>query len=84
MKKNKDDQLRDLMAEEGSRGRRRPVRALTLERRRRLNRTAQMLANRECGERDFLKVLREDFGLQDDSDEFRRLVKLWHDFRGKS
>ncbi len=79
-----DEDLRQVMAEEGSRGRRHPLRTVTLERERRIKRAAAMLANRECEKRDYLSLLREDFELQDGSPEFQDFVTAWTSYRGKS
>jgi hypothetical protein len=84
MEKKKDVDLRQVMAEEGSRGRRHPSRAATLERRRRISRAAAVLANKECDKRDYLRLLREDFELQDGSPEFQEFERAWNEYRGKS
>ncbi|HMD83196.1 MAG TPA: hypothetical protein VKO18_00685 [Terriglobia bacterium] len=83
MEKKRDVDLRQVMAEEGSRGRRHPVRAATLETRRRISRAAAFIANKGYEKRDYLKLLREDFGLRDESPEFQEYEKLWNDYRGK-
>ena len=83
VKKNKDTELQQVMAEERSRGSRRPVKAITLERQRQLRKAAEMLANKECEKRDYLSGLRE-LGLQDGSPEFLEFVKVWDAYRGKS
>ncbi len=83
MEKKRDVDLRQIMAEEGSRGRRYPLRAATLETRRRISRAANFIAGKEYEKRDYLRLLREDFGLQDESPEFQEYEKLWDDYRGK-
>ena len=83
MAKKKDDDLQQVMAEERSRGRRHPVRAVTLERERRIRKAAEMLANKECLKRDYLNGLR-DLGLKDGSPEFLEFVKVWDGYRGQS
>lgn len=83
MTKAKDDDLRQMMAEERSRGKRHPVRAETLERERRIRKAAAALANREFEKRDYLKLLREDFELKDGSPEFQEYEKAWDEYRGK-
>jgi len=83
MAKEKDVDLMQLMAEEGSRGRRHPVKAVTLERRRRIRKAIEMLTNKGCEKRDYLSGLR-DLGLQDGSPEFQDFERVWDDYRGKS
>ena len=83
MGKKKDIELQQVMAEEGSRGSRHPVMAETLERKRRLRKAADMLADKECAKRDYLSGLR-DLGLQDGSPEFLKFVRVWDDYRGES
>ncbi|MBI4480559.1 MAG: hypothetical protein HY651_11100 [Acidobacteria bacterium] len=83
MGKMKDIELQQVMAEEGSRGSRHPGKAEALERKRRLRRAAEMLANKECEKRDYLSVLREDFGLKDESAEFLQYEKWWQKYRGE-
>jgi hypothetical protein len=83
MEDKKDADLKQVMAEERSRGRRHPVRAVTLETGRRISRAAAIIANQEFEKRDYLRLLREDFGLQDESPEFQEYEKLWNDYRGK-
>ena len=82
-RKDQDTELQQVMAEERSRGSRRPVKAITLERERRVRKAIEMLANRECEKRDYLSGLRE-LGLQDGSPEFLEFVKAWDAYRGKS
>jgi len=82
-KKDRDTELRQVMAEEGSRGKRHPVRAVDLERLRRIRRAGELLANRECQKQDYLNLLRDDFGLKDGSAEFLEYVKAWDAARGK-
>ncbi|MBI3895515.1 MAG: hypothetical protein HY313_06255 [Acidobacteria bacterium] len=83
MPKKKDTDLQQVMAEEKSRGSRRPVKAVNLEIKRRIQRVARMLADKNCQERDYFSVLREDFGLKDGSAEFLEYVKAWDLARGK-
>ena len=82
-KKDKDTELQQVMAEEGSRGRRHPVRAVDLERVRRIRRAGELLADRKCQKQDYLNLLRDDFGLKDGSAEFLDYVKAWDLARGK-
>ena len=83
MGKKKDIELQQVMAEEGSRGRRHPVRTINLENQRRIRRVVRMLADPNCRKRDYLSVLREDFGLKDDSAEFLQYEKWWGKYRGE-
>jgi len=70
-----------VMAEEGSRGRPQPVRAVSLERKRRMRAILRLLADRDCDKRRFMTVIREDFGLPDGSVEFLRYMEVWDKFR---
>jgi len=80
--KKRDADVKQLMAEETSRGRRRPVRAVDLDRRRLVRKMAELLADKNCDKRFLQTVLREDFGLKDESPTFQMCVKLWDDQRG--
>ena len=79
--KKRDDDIENVMAEEGSRGRRRPVRAEDVERDRQFPRVARLLADRGCDRRKFMAAVRE-FGHQDDSEMFQKYLKAWDDYRG--
>ena len=80
----KDEELYDLAAEEGSRGRRQPKRAISLERQRRLRRAVDMLTNEACTEREYLDAIRKI--APDGSPEFVKAFELWRKMRvgGKS
>ncbi len=54
-----DRDIQDVMAEESSRGRRRPKKVMTVERKRRIRRAAAKPANSHCTEDEFLAVIRE-------------------------
>jgi hypothetical protein len=82
--KEKDVDLKQVMAEERSRGRSHPVRAENLELERRARRIARMILDKHCERRDYMEVIRADFGLKDESQEFQHYVKLWDAHRGKS
>ena len=83
-KEEKDTDLRQVMAEERSRGTRRPVKVLNLEKKRRIQKIVRMLADKNFRERDYFSVLRDEFGLKDESKEFQELARLWYENRGKS
>jgi hypothetical protein len=74
MKEDKD--LKDVIAEESSRGRKQPKRAVTLARQRMIKRVADMLADPSCDKRTFLAVIR-DYGIKEGSPEFLQLCELW-------
>lgn len=78
-----DQDLRDVMAEESSRGRRQPKKSMTLEKKRRIERAATKLADSNCSEREFLAAIRE-LGYEEGSREFDACVKLWNARRGRS
>lgn len=73
--------LRDLRAEESSRGRRQPKKALSLARRRMISQMARMLQDPRCDKETYLEVIRE-YGLPEESEEFRQLLALWRKRRG--
>jgi hypothetical protein len=76
----KDEELRDLTTEEGSRGRKQPKRAISLERERRLRRAVEMLTNEQCTEREYLDAIRQI--APDGSPEFAKAFDLWKKMRG--
>lgn len=78
-----DEELRRVVADETSRGTRRPHKGLTQERMRALRRAANMLADKRYGREDYLKVLRDGLGLEERSDAYQRLVRLWDAHRGR-
>jgi len=81
MLEDKDQDLRDIQAEETTRGKRQPKKALSLARRRMIAQLARMLQDPRCDKQTYLEVIRE-FGLQEESDEFRQLLALWRKRRG--
>ena len=81
MPDDKDQELRDIRAEETTRGKKQPKKALSLVRQRMITRIASMLQDRRCSKETYLEVIRE-FGLQEESDEFRQLLALWRKRRG--
>ena len=68
--------LKDVMAEETTRGRRQQKKAITLARERMIREVADMLANPGCEKRTFLAVIRE-YGIKEGSPEFLQLCELW-------
>lgn len=76
-----DQELRDIQAEEGGRGRKQPKKALTLERERLLRKIARLLAEPDCDEETYLETSRE-LGLKDESPEFQQIRALWKKRRG--
>jgi hypothetical protein len=81
MPDDKDQDLRDIQAEETTRGKKHPKKALSLERRRMIAQLARMLQDSRCDRQTYVEVIRE-FGLQEESDEFRQLLALWRKRRG--
>lgn len=73
---SEENDFRDLLAEETTRGRPQPRKAVTLARRRTIKKLADMLADLGCDKRTFLAVIR-DFGIKDGSPEFLQLCELW-------
>ena len=81
MPEDKDQDLRDIQSEETSRGKKQPKKALSLARRRMISEMARMLQEPRCDKDTYLEVIRE-YGLQEESDEFRQLLALWRKRRG--
>jgi len=81
MPDDKDQDLRDIQAEETTRGKKQPKKALSLARRRMITQMARMLQDPRCDEETYVEVIRE-YGLQEESDEFRQLLALWRKRRG--
>jgi hypothetical protein len=81
MPDDKDQELRDIQAEETTRGKKQPKKALSIVRQRMITRIASMLQDQRCSKETYLEVIRE-FGLQEESDEFHQLVALWRKRRG--
>ena len=78
---DKDHDLRDIQAEETTRGKKQPKKALSLARRRMIAEMAMMLQDPRCDKDTYLEVIRE-YGLQEESHEFRQLLALWRKRRG--
>ncbi len=76
-----DDDLKDVIAAETSRGRSQPKRVISIERKRKLQRAAARLVDSNCTERQFLEAIRA-LGYEEGSPEFERCVRLWREFRG--
>jgi hypothetical protein len=81
MAEDEDQDLRDIRAEETTRGKKQPKKALSLARRRMIAEMARMLQDPRCDKETYLEVIRE-YGLQEESDEFRQLLALWRKRRG--
>ena len=75
-----DEELKDLMAEERSRGRR-PIDMATKRERQLLLKTLRRLLEKG-DERGFLKVIRSA-GIKDGTPEFLGFVRLWHEVQGR-
>ncbi len=80
---SKEEELEDLMKEEGSRGRRRPLVDAASRRQRQRLLKAFEIALREGDEQLFLEAIRRDLGLKDGSPEFVNAVRVWRKFRGE-
>jgi hypothetical protein len=81
MPDDKDQDLRDIQAEETTRGKKQPKKALSLARQRMITQMARMLQDPQCNKETYLEVIRE-YGLREESDEFRQLLALWRKRRG--
>jgi hypothetical protein len=81
MPDNEDQDLRDIQAEETTRGKQQPKKALSLKFQRLIAQAARMLRDPRCDRETYLEVIRE-FELPEDSEEFRQLLALWRKRRG--
>lgn len=79
----RDLELKQVMTEEKSRGRAQPVSAVSLERQRRIRAAAKKLRDPGCDKRQYADLIRQDFGLSDDSPEFLQYMKIWEECRGR-
>ena len=70
------EDFKDVMAEESTRGRRQPKKAVTLARERMIRKVADLLADPGCEKRIFLAAIRE-YGIKEESPEFLQLCELW-------
>jgi hypothetical protein len=74
------DHLGDIIAEDQSRGRKQPRKAISLERSRRIRKACRMLEDKDCAKREFLATIRAI--VPDGSDEFLACAELWEKFHG--
>lgn len=77
----RDDDVREVYLEEGSRGKRRPVRGVTRERERIIREAARLLeagSDREA----YVSAIRA-LELTEESPEFRQFLKVWDDLHGR-
>jgi hypothetical protein len=81
MSEGKDQDLRGIEAEETTRGKKQPKKALSLARRRMIAEMARMLQDPRCDKYTYLEIIRE-YGLPEESDEYRQLLALWRKRRG--
>jgi len=81
-KEQRELELQQVMAEEGSRGRSRPVRAVNLELRRRWRVVEKLLADKNCDKRTYIAAIRDDLALPDGSPEFLQYMRAWDEYRG--
>lgn len=83
MAKKNDVELSQVMRAERSRGSRKQVTEETLEIQRLIREIGNLLKDKECSRTKYINVLREDFGLKDESARFRKLLALWDASRGR-
>jgi len=83
MAEDEKQDLDDILTEETSRGKKQPKKALSLARVRMIRRVGQLLADPNCDRETFLETIRE-YGLQDESAEFRQLLALWRKRHGNA
>ena len=75
------EDFKDIIAEDMTRGRRQPKKAVSLARERMIRKVANMLADPYCDKRTFLGVIRE-YGIKEGSPEFLQLCEAWDDRHG--
>ena len=75
-----DEHLGDIIAEDESRGRKQPKKAISLERSRRIRTACRMLEDKNCTKREFLAAIRAI--VPDGSAEFLACAELWEKFHG--
>lgn len=77
---SREEDIHEVLAEERSRGQRRPRKtAAGKEYQRRLQKCRELLSS-GCDEREFIEAIREA-GLKDDSPEFQTALKIWRALR---
>jgi len=79
-REDEQDHLGDIIAEDESRGRKQPRKAISLERSRRIRKACRMLEDKNCTKREFLAAIRAI--VPDGSDEFLACAELWEKFHG--
>ena len=83
MVEDEKQDLNDILVEETTRGKTHPKKALSLARQRMIRRVGRLLADPNCDKETFLETIRE-YGLQDESAEFRQLLALWRKRHGNA
>ena len=78
---DKSEDFSDVRAEETSRGRKQPVKAGALHRKRAIRRLSRILDNPKLDLAVYLEAICE-LELSEDSDEYRQLLELWRKRRG--
>jgi hypothetical protein len=73
--------LQQVMQEEMSRGRPRPVNAENLEMVRRMRRVAEILA--ASSKERYIELIRDDYGLPEESPEFLQWMQVWEQWHGR-
>jgi len=81
MPDDKDQELRDIQTEETTRGKKQPKKALSVAFQRRIAQTVKILRDPKCDKETYMEAIRE-YGLQEESDEYRQILALWRRFRG--
>ncbi len=83
MPEDKDRMLNDIRREESTRGRRQPVRTLSIERERMVRRVGELLADANCDRDTFIETIHE-YGLTSESPEYPKLLSLWRRRHGNA
>ena len=79
-REKEQNHLGDIIAEDQSRGRKQPKKAISLERSRRIQRACRVLEDKDCTKREFLEAIRAI--VPDGSDEFLACAELWEKLHG--
>lgn len=75
-REEQEEDLKDVLKEETSRGRKQPKKAISIARERMIREVARLLANPNCDRETFLETIHE-YGLTDESLEYHQLLALW-------
>ncbi len=82
MDAHEDKDLSDVMKEETSRGTKRPVKAVSLQERRRLQALFTKLIEHDLSEHEVTKILYE-LGYNPGDERYQQILQAWKEYSGK-